>query len=119
MPQFTYSQALTANQLGFDPLTSWQYRQVPLQYGAGAVVKLLVRATTVGVRLTIYSGAMTIQQRSPVQGGGTAGVTPSELNTTPVVWRADPGDFILLQHDEVAAGTPTVDGVVIIEPIVG
>lgn len=117
MPQFTYSQALTANQLGFDPLTSWQYRQVPLQYVNGAAIKLLVRATTVGVRLTVYSGAMTIQQRAPVQGGGTAGVTPSELNTTPIVWIGQPGDFLLLQHDEVAAGTPTVDGVIIIEPL--
>lgn len=117
MPQFTYSQALTASQLGFDPLTSWQYRQVPLQYVNGAAIMLLVRATTNGVRLTVYSGAMTIQQRAPVQGGGTAGVTPAELNTTPIRWIGQPGDFILLQHDEVLAGTPTVDGVIIIEPL--
>lgn len=116
MPQFPFSQALTANQLGFDPLTNWQYRTVPALMGPHAV-KLLARATTTGVRLTIYSGAMTIQQRAPVQGGGTAGVTPSELNTTPVVWIAQPSDLLLLQFDEVAAGTPTVDGVIIIEPL--
>lgn len=29
MPEFTFSQALTANQQGFDPLTSWQYRYAP------------------------------------------------------------------------------------------
>lgn len=117
MPNFPYSQALTANQLGFDPLTNWQFRQVPLQYLNGAAVSVLVRATTTGVRLTVYSGTTTIQQRAPVQGGGTAGVTPSVLNTTPITFVANPGDFLLLQHDEVAAGTPTVDGVVQIEPM--
>lgn len=116
MPDFSYSQALTANQLGFDPLTNWQYRQIP--YGLGPhAVELIVRATTTGVRLTAYSGAMTIRQRSPVQGGGTAGTTPSELNTKPIRWIAQPGDLILLQHDEVAAGTPTVDGVITVEPV--
>jgi len=112
MPQFTYSQALTANQLGFDPLTTWQYRYAPYD----AYVRLLVRATTNGVRLTIYSGSTTIQQRSPVQGGGTAGVTPSSLNTEPVEFVAMGGDVILLQHDEVLAGTPTVDGLVKLDP---
>ena len=117
MPQFNFSQALTANQLGFDPLTSWQYRYVPMAYAAGAAVKLLARATTNGVRLTLFSGAQTIQQRSPVQGGGTAGVTPAELNTPPITWIAQPGDLILPQFDEVLAGTPTVDGIIIIEPL--
>lgn len=112
MPQFPYSQALTANQLGFDPLTNWQYRYMPWD----AYVKLLVRATTVGVRLTVYSGSTTIQQRAPVQGGGTAGTTPSELNTAPIEWIAQAGDIILLQHDEVLAGTPTVDGLIIANP---
>lgn len=113
MPQFPYSQALTANQLGFDPLTSWQYRYIPWPRAA---VSLLVRATTNGVRLTVYSGAQTIQQRAPVQGGGTAGVTPSYLNTQPIQWVAGGGDIILLQHDEVLAGTPTVDGLIIANP---
>jgi len=117
MPDFPYSQALTANQLGFDPLTNWQYRQVPVQYARGAACRLIVRATTNGVRLTVYSGAMTIRQRSPVQGGGTAGVTPAELNTQPLTWIAQPGDFIALQHDEVLGGTPTVDGIITIEPL--
>ena len=112
MPQFPYSQALTANQLGFDPLTSWQYRYLPYD----CYVRLFVRATTTGVRLTVYSGATTIQQRAPVQGGGTAGVTPSALNTEPVEWLGSAGDIILLQHDEVAGGTPTVDGLIKVDP---
>lgn len=117
MPALRFSQALTANQLGFNPLTTWQYEYVPQAYGNGAVVKLIDRATTVGVRKTIFSGAQTIVQRSPVQGGGTAGTTPAELNSSPDVWIAQPGDRIILQYDEVAAGTPTVDGIIIIEPL--
>jgi len=117
MPQFPFSQALTANQLGFNPLTSWQYRRIPNAYAAGAQCSVMVRATTTGVRLTLYSGSQTIVQRSPVQGGGTAGVTPSPLNTPVLDWVAAPDDEILIQLDEVAAGTPTVDGIVTVEPL--
>lgn len=117
MPVFPFSQALTANQQGFNPLTGWQYEFVPMAYMRGAAVKLLSRATTTGARLTIYSGGQTIRQRSPVQGGGTAGTTPSDLNTNPEVWVASPGDRLILQYDEVAAGTPTIDGVIEIEPV--
>jgi len=117
MPAFPFSNLMVASQLGFNPLTGWQYEFVPQAYVRGAAVKLLSRATTVGMRLTIYSGGQTIRQRSPVQGGGTAGVTPSDLNTNPEVWVASPGDRLILQYDEVAAGTPTIDGVITIEPI--
>jgi hypothetical protein len=117
MPSFSFSQALTASQLGFNPLTGWQYEFIPAAYVNGAAVKMLARATTNGVRLTLFAGAQTIKQRSPVQGGGTAGVTPSELNTTPEVFIAQPGDRLIPQFDEVLAGTPTVDGLFIIEPL--
>lgn len=113
MPSLSFSQALTANQLGFNPASGWQYEYLPWP----AQVTLLVRATTVNTRLTAYSGSETIQERSPIQGGGTAGVTPSPLNTTPVDWQAAAGDRIKLAIDEVAAGTPTVDGLLIVEPL--
>jgi hypothetical protein len=116
MPALRFSQALTANQLGFNPLTGWQYEYVPAAYMDGAVVKLLVRATTNGVRMTIYAGSTTIVERSPVQGGGTAGVTPSELNTAPDVYIVSPGDRLKVLLDEVLGGTPTVDGIIMIEP---
>ena len=77
MPQLVFSTAMTANQLGLNPLSGWQYEFLPWP----AHVILLVRSTTTGNRMTVYSGSETIQERSPVQGGGTAGVTPSELNT--------------------------------------
>jgi len=113
MPQFAFSTAMTANQLGLNPLSGWQYEYVPWPASVG----LLVRSTTTGNRITIYSGSETIQERTPVQGGGTAGVTPSELNTTAIVFLAAAGDRLKLVIDEVLAGTPTVDGVIAINPI--
>ena len=117
MPSFIFSQALTANQSQFDPLTSWQFRYVPAAWASGAYCRLLVRATTTGVRLTLFSGSTNIQQRGPVQGGGTAGTTPSPLNTPVIEWRAAPGDLILGLFDEVLAGTPTIDGIYDVEPL--
>lgn len=113
MPAFPFSQALTANQLGFNPLSGWQYEFLPWT----ARVMVLVRATDNNERMTVYAGSETIQERSPVQGGGTAGVTPSELNTTPVVFNAAPRDRLKLVIDNTTAGTPTVDGIVIVNPI--
>jgi len=117
MPQLTFSNAMTANQLGYNPLSGWQFETVPYQYVNGAAVKILIRGTDVNTRVTVYSGSQTIQERSPIQGGGTAGTTPTDFTTTPVVFRAGPGDRLKLAIDEVAGGTPTVDGVVMIEPI--
>lgn len=119
MPDLPFSQALTANQVGFNPLSSWQYDRVPSSWPLGAIVTLLDRATTTGVRRTVFAGSDNIIQRSPVQGGGTAGVTPSPLNTTPFQFVAAPNDRILILYDEVSAGTPTVDGLVSIEPRIG
>lgn len=112
MPELSWSTALTANQLGQNPLSGWQYEYLPWP----ADVKLLQRATTTGVRLTLYAGSETIKQRSPVQAGGTAGTTPSDLNTPPVVFRGAAGDRLIISNDEVSAGTPTVDGQILVEP---
>ena len=117
MPSFPFSQALTANQLGFNPLQGWQFETVPYQYARGAAVKVLVRSTDVNTRLTVYTGSQTVQERSPIQGGGTAGTTPTDFTTSPIVFVAGPGDRLKLSIDEVAGGTPTVDGVVMLEPI--
>ena len=53
-----------------------------------------------------------------MQGGGTAGTTPSELNTAAIAFNAAAGDRLKLQLDEVLVGTPTVDGVIIVNPII-
>ncbi len=113
MPQFVWSTLMTANQLGLNPLSGWQYEYLPWP----AQVILLVRSTTAGNRLTVYSGSETIQERTPVQAGGTIGVTPSELNTPAISFQAAAGDRLKLVIDEVLAGTPTVDGVAIVNPI--
>ncbi len=105
---------MTANQLGFNPLAGWQYEYLPWPSN----VLLLTRSTTTGNRLTIYSGSETIQERTPVQGGGTAGVTPTEFTTAPVSFQAAAGDRLKLVIDEVLAGTPTIDGVIIVNPMV-
>jgi len=113
MPQFTFSVNMTANQLNLNPLSGWQYEYLPWP----ASILRLVRATDNNERLTIYSGSETIQERSPVQGGGTAGVTPTEFTTAPVSWVAAGGDRLKLVIDNTTAGTPTVDGVIIANPL--
>jgi hypothetical protein len=112
MPQLNFSQALTANQLGFNPISGWQYEYLPWP----AQIILLVRATDVNERMTVYSGSETIMERSPVQGGGTAGTTPSELNTPAVSWVGAAGDRVKVVIDNTTAGTPTVDGIIIANP---
>jgi hypothetical protein len=112
MPQFSFSQAMTANQLGFNPLAGWQYEYLPWP----AQIILLIRATDGNERITVYSGSETIQERSPVQAGGTAGVTPSELNTPAISWIAAAGDRLKVVVDNVAATTGTVDGLIIANP---
>ena len=117
MPSLPISQALTANQVGYNPVSGWQYEFIPAAYRKGAVVRFFGRATTNGVRCTVYSGSQTIQQRSPVQGGGVAGTTPTVFTTPPIEFHAAPGDRLIFQFDEVLAGTPTLDGVINVDPI--
>ncbi len=111
-PQLNFSQALTANQLGFNPLSGWHYEFLPWP----AEVILLVRATSGDGRITVFSGSETIQERSPIQAGGTAGVTPSELNTPAIAFIAAAGDRLKLSIDNAAGLTPTVDGIIIVNP---
>ena len=120
MPRFTFSEAMTANQRGLDPVASWQYKRVPFtgRWAAGAVVQLLARSTATGTTMSVVTGSQTVQQESPVQAGGTAGTTPSVLNTSPVTWSAAPGDQLNILLNETAGSTPTVDGEIVIEPAV-
>jgi hypothetical protein len=112
MPQLPFSQAMTANQLGFLPLTGWQYEFLPWP----AQIIVLMRSTDVNLRATVYTGSETIQERAPIQGGGTAGVTPSELNTAAISFIAAAGDRLKIVIDNTTAGTPTVDGLIIANP---
>jgi hypothetical protein len=113
MPQLNFSQALTANQLGFNPVAGWQYEYLPWP----AQILILVRNSGAGkVNVTVYSGSETIQERSPMQANGTAGTTPSELNTPAISFLAAAGDRLKLLIDEAAGLTPTVDGLIIANP---
>ncbi len=116
MPSLIFSQALTANQKGFNPLAGWQYEYLPWP----AHVKYLARTTGAAgtVLQSLFSGSENIHARSPMQVGGTAGVTPAELNTPPVVWTAAAGDRLIAQIDETAGATPTVDGIIYVEPAI-
>lgn len=112
-PIFAWSTALTANQRDQRPLANWQYRRLPFR----AHVRVVQRATTNGVLTTIYSGAETIQQRCPEQGGGTAGITPVHFTTPVKEWIGASGDEVIVSNDETLAGTPTVDGIVYVDPV--
>jgi len=112
-PVFTWSILMTANQLDSRPLANWQYRRLPFR----AHVRICQRATTTGVRTTIYSGAETIQQKSPEQAGGTIGVTPVHFTTPVKEFVGQPGDELIVSNDEVAAGTPTCDGIIDVDPL--
>lgn len=112
MPNFIFSFALGASQLGGLPLTGWQYEYLPWP----AQVILMMRAAATGVNATVYSGSETIVERSPVQAGGTAGVTPSELNTAAHSWIAGGGDRLKVVLDNTIATATTVDGIIIVNP---
>ena len=113
MPDFSFSQALTASQADFRPLANWKYRRLPYR----ALVTILINATTTGVRETIDAGAQNIKQKSPVTSGATAGVIPIHFNTPVVQFMADPFDEIIISIDEVLGGTPTVNGYINVEPV--
>jgi len=114
MPQLVFSQALTANQLGFNPASGWQYEYLPWP----AAILILMRASgTSLVNATVYSGSETIQERSPMQLNGTVGTTPSELNTPAISFMAAAGDRLKIVIDNTTAATPTVDGLIIANPL--
>lgn len=114
MPTTAGSQALTASQTGFNPLSNWTYRYLPYD----AMVRIGVQATTVGCRHYLKAGATEIvEQRSQVSGGGTAGVLPAPLNVPYIEFIGKAGDQIIWLIDEVLAGTPTVNWFIAIDPI--
>src|SRR3989442_14668001 len=89
MPQLNISQSIAAGAT-VNVITGWQYEYLPWP----ARLKLLLRCPVATLKSTVFSGSETIQEEGPIQSGGTAGVTPSELNTPPVVWDAPAGDRI-------------------------
>jgi hypothetical protein len=112
MPDFTFSQALTANQRDFRPLANWKYRRLAFR----ALVTILINATTAGVLETIDTGTSNIKQRSPVTANGVAGIIPIHFNTPVIQFVGSPFDELIISLDEILAGTPTVNGYLNVEP---
>lgn len=86
-------------------LRPWKYNRAPYN----GMCELMLRTTAVGVNYQVTSGSDEIVQQSPVQSGGTAGVTPSRLNTEPVTFLANQGDVISIPVTNTTAGALTVD----------
>jgi len=112
MPSFIFTQAVLAGAT-FNPLVGWQYQYLPWP----AEVSVLARATAVAMVNVYTSGSETIVEESPVQAGGTAGVTPSPLNTPTQGWHAAAGDLLKLNYRNTSGGTITVDGIIEVMPL--
>ncbi len=115
MPQLVGTTTLTAGSTT-NLLTGWQYEYLPWP----ARIKCLLKSTAAAAtqdKLTVFSGSETIQEESPIQGGGTAGVTPSELNTPPIVWDAPAGDRLKLNARNTSAGSTTIDWIIYAYPL--
>lgn len=111
---FVWSQSIAAGAT-FNPLTDWQYETPDFQ----GMIEVFSRATAVGLVETISSAGETLKQESPVQAGGTAGLTPSRLNTEPVVGRAAQLQKIRVGYRNPTGGAITIDGQIILTPLGG
>src|SRR5258707_13858146 len=109
MPQLNISNTATAASV-VNVIAGWQYEYLPWP----ARIKLLIRATIVGVTLVVFSGSETIMEESPIQAGGTAGGTPAELTTPPSV--SDPPRGGRLTFKLRFPRAPTGDGIVLAFP---
>ena len=114
MPQISWSRSIAAGAVDA-PLAalSWQYEYLPWR----AHCFLMQRTTAVGVTQTVYTGSETIAEEQVIQSGGTAGVTPSPLNTMPLEWISEAGDRLKINDRNTTAGALTVDGLLIVNPI--
>lgn len=112
MPSFIYSQSIAAGAT-FRPLDGWQYQYLPWP----AEVTVMSRASAVNLAQVYTSGSETIVEESPVQAGGTAGVTPSPLNTPVQGWHAAAGDLLKLVFRNPTGGAIVVDGIIEVMPL--
>ena len=112
MPSFIYSQSVAAG-ASFNPLVGWQYQYLPWP----AEVNVLSRASAIAMVQVFTSGSETIVEESPVQAGGTAGVTPSPLNTPVQGWHAAAGDLLKLGYRNTSGAAITIDGIIEVTPM--
>jgi len=113
MPSFIFSTLVAAN-ASATPLTGWQYQYLPWP----AEVSVMARATAIDMVQTHTSGSETIVEESPVQAGGTAGTTPSPLNTPVQGWHGAAGDLLKLTFRNTTGAGITVDGIIEVTPLI-
>lgn len=111
MPNLTWSQSIAAGAT-FRPLDGWQYEYLPF----GGTIQILHRATGTGIVATVTSGSDTLQERSPVPAGGTAGNIPSPLDVPVISDIAAAGDRQKISYENTTAGAVTVDGYIAYTP---
>jgi len=109
--EFPWSQSILAGAT-FNPLEDWEYETPDV----GGAVEVIERATAVGLVSSVKSGGNTIKQEGPVQAGGTAGNTPSRLNTEPITGRGFPSLKMRVAYRNPTVGAITVDGKIIFTP---
>lgn len=109
MPSFTWTQSIAAGAT-FDPLDSagWMYRYVPYN----AIVEVIDNATAVLMVVSRTFGSDTIQQESPVSGGGVSGVIPSRLNVEPVTEKCNASDLLRIVYRNTSGGAIIVNGII-------
>jgi len=112
--QFKWTQAILAGAT-FNPLDNWDY-ETP---DSDVAVEVGSRATAVGLVAVVKSGGLAITQESPVQAGGTAGVTPARQTTEPETGKGFSGKKLSVFYRNPTGGTITVDGFIIATPLGG
>lgn len=112
MPSFPFTSSVAAGAT-YLPLDGWQYEYLPWP----AMVEILLNATAVGMVATVTSGADTLMEESPIQAGGTAGVTPSPLNCPALQDAAAAGDRLKIRARNTTGGAVTVNGIINITPL--
>lgn len=111
MPTLTWTSSVAAGAT-YEPLNGWQYEYIPF----GGAIRILTDATAVGVVVTITSGSDTLQERSPVSAGGTAGVLPSSLDVPEVTDMVGSGDRQKILYENTTGGAITINGFIEYQP---
>lgn len=105
MPNLTWVESVAAGAV-YRPLDGWQYEYVPM----GGTIEILHDASAVGMVVNISSGSDTLQERSPVPAGGTAGVIPSALDVPAIMDAVAAGDRVKIQYENTTGGAISVQG---------
>ena len=108
---FPFTQLVGAGAV-YTPLVGWQY-EYPDQ---DCLAEVIINATAVGLVAAIYSGGNTIQQESPIQAGGVAGVIPNVLNGTVVSGKAAKSNRLAVNVRNPTGGGQTVNGIITLIP---